>query len=103
MSSGMSADCRRGRARPATYHGCRLVDGDTVNGRAEAIAGVELVVSPGDSEVLSVRGFLAISGEAWLLDEGFNQDPAVCILCAPAFGHASDGARQELQDEIQTS
>ena len=63
--------------------GHERIDPDAFDGLCVAMQGVELAASLRVTEVLPVGGLVASAGEAWLFDEGFEQDWSIRITSVP--------------------
>ena len=97
----MTSDATRSRLAELTAEVAgQRVDPDAFDGLVAAMEGVELAASLGVPEVLPVCGFVAMAGEAWLLDEGFHQDRTVRVPRVPVIGQAAGGESQDPRGEI---
>lgn len=97
----MITDTRRsGVAELSTEVAYQRVDPDAFDGFTSSMEGVELAASLSVAEILPVRGFVTVAGEARLLDEGFYQDRPVCVPHVPVVCQTASGESQDTRGEI---
>lgn len=80
--------------------GRERMDPDAFDRLIFAMQGIELAAALGVAEILPVGRFVAGAGEARLLDEGFEQDGAVCVAGMPVIGQASPHQGEDTRGEI---
>src|SRR5271170_2726473 len=83
-----------------TEVGHQRVDPDALDRLCAAMQGVELAATLRVTEVLPVGGLIASAGEAWLFDEGFEQDWSIRITSEPVLCQALADQGEDAGGEI---
>lgn len=78
------------------------IDPDALDGLRVAMQSVELATSLGIPEILPVGCLVASACEAWLFDEGFQQDRAVCVAGVPVVRQASADQGKGARGKVAT-
>src|SRR6266850_1111709 len=87
-------------AETALVVACKGINPDALDGLGIAMEGVELATALRVTEVLPVGGFVAGSGEAGFLNEGFQQDWTIRVAGMPVLDQASADQGEHARSEI---